>query len=78
MRVRGGGGGAEPLETFALDRPCARHTQRHICTLLRPVRPDQIAGRDRRHLDPEIDSIEQRAGYPRLIVGAATLAGRQR
>jgi hypothetical protein len=32
-------------------------------------RQDQIGGGDRRHFDVQVDAIEQRAGYARLIVG---------
>ena len=54
-----------------LHRPRARHAGRDLAAALGGRRQDQVGGADRRHLDVQVDAVEQRAGEPRLILAGA-------
>ncbi len=66
--VRGAGGGV----ALRLERAGARHPLSHLAAALRGRRQDEIGGGDGRHLDMQIDAVDQRARQPHLIVGGAT------
>ena len=54
----------------------ARHARGDRGARLGRAGPDQVARRHRRHLDAEVDAVEQRAGDARLVVGCAARAAR--
>ena len=55
----------------------ARDARRDFAAALGRRRQDQVGGGHRRHLDVQVDAVEQRAGQPRLVLGgAARLAPR--
>ena len=54
-----------------LERPRRGDTRGDRGTRLGGGRQDQVGRRDRRHLDPDVDAVEERPREPRLIVGDA-------
>ncbi len=48
-----------------------RDARGDFAAAFRGRRQDQIGSGDGRHLDVQIDAVDQRAGQPRLIVGGA-------
>ena len=56
---------------LGLDRARRARPVRRPRAAFRRRRQDQVGGGNRRHLDMEVDTVEQRAGQPRLIVGGA-------
>ena len=50
-----------------------RDARRDLAAAFGRRRQDQVRGGDRRHLDVQVDAVEQRAGEPALIFGGAAL-----
>ncbi len=61
----------EGSETLALNGACCSDARGDIGRAFGGRRQGKICGADRRHIDVEIDAIEQRSGDLALIVGAA-------
>ena len=55
----------------------ARDARRDLAAALGGRRQDQVGGRHGRHLDVQVDAVEQRAGQPPLIVGGAARRSRR-
>ena len=49
----------------------ARHAFRDLAAAFRRRRQDEIGGGHRRHLDVQVDAVDQRARQPALVVGGA-------
>ena len=52
----------------ALEGAGGRHARGRLAGALGRRRQDQVGGRDRRHLDAQVDAVEQRSGDPRLVL----------
>ena len=76
-RIGGDAGKAERGIAFKLHGAGSRHAGGDLFAAFGRRRQDQVGGGDSRHLDVEIDAVEQRARQPGLVFdGAARVRGR--
>ena len=62
---------AERRVALGLDRAGPRDARRDLAAAFGRRRQDQVGGGDGRHLDVQIDAVEQRPRQPALVVGGA-------
>src|SRR5438552_18230423 len=75
MRVRAQLRQSDGGVALGLHRAGARNARRNLPASLRWRRQDEIGGGHRRHLDVQVDTIDERAREPSLIFGRAACVG---